>query len=124
MVRLTLAFAAGLVLLGLAGYFGTGTYSPTALIPAGFGILLGIAGLAGLKDPRRRQAMHVASAIGLLGLLAAVMGLIMRADKASREAIVSQALMAALCGTYFALCVKSFLDARARRRRSEQADGR
>jgi uncharacterized membrane protein YeaQ/YmgE (transglycosylase-associated protein family) len=115
MPQLTIVFAAALILLGLVGYFGTGTGSPTALIPAVFGAVLLVCGLAALRGKWRQHAMHVASASALLGFVGAVVGLILRANQAGATAIASQALMAALCGVYFGLCLKSFLDARARR---------
>jgi hypothetical protein len=121
MPQLTIVFGAALVLLGLVGYFGTGTPSPTALIPAVFGAVLLGCGLAAFRDAWRQHAMHVASASGLLGFVGAAVGLIMRANKAGAAALASQALMAALCGVYFGLCLKSFLDARARRR-SDQGE--
>ncbi len=41
MAKVTLIFAVLLVLLGLAGYVGTGSQHPTALIPTWFGLALG-----------------------------------------------------------------------------------
>jgi len=114
MPQLTLVFAAALILLGLIGYFGTDTASPTALIPAVFGAVLLVSGLAAFREPWRRHAMHVASASALLGFVGAAVGLIMRAHKAGAAAIVSQVAMAVLCGVYFGLCLKSFIDARVR----------
>ena len=48
MAKVTLVFALLLVALGLAGYLGTGSAHPTALIPAWFGLALGEA--AGAVD--------------------------------------------------------------------------
>ena len=118
MPLLTIVFAAALIVLGLVSYIGTGASSPTALIPCAFGLLLLAAGLAALRESWRTHAMHVASAVGLLGLLGAAVGLAMRAHKASGAAIASQAVMTGLCGVYFALCLKSFIDARIRRKTS------
>jgi hypothetical protein len=116
MPQLTIIFAAALILLGLIGFFGTGTTSPTPLIPAVFGAVLLGCGLAAFRDAWRQHAMHVASASALLGFVGAVVGLVMRANKAGAAAIASQAAMAVLCGVYFGLCLKSFIDARVRRR--------
>lgn len=125
MPQLTVVFAAALILLGLIGYFGTGTTSPTPLIPAVFGAVLLSCGLAAFRDAWRQHAMHIASASGLLGFVGAVVGLVMRADKAGAAAIASQVAMAVLCGAYFGLCLKSFIDARVRRQSdADDASGR
>lgn len=42
MAKVSLIFAALMIALGLAGFLGTGSQHPTALIPAGFGVALGI----------------------------------------------------------------------------------
>jgi hypothetical protein len=44
MAKVTLVFAVLLVALGLAGYLGTGSLHPTALIPAWIGLALGVFG--------------------------------------------------------------------------------
>ncbi len=116
MPQQTIVFAAALIVLGLVSFFATGADSPTALIPSGFGLALLLAGLAGLLPAWRRHAMHIASAVGLLGFVGAATGLVMRASEASATAIASQATMAVLCGVYFGLCLKSFVDARSGRK--------
>lgn len=64
-----------LIALGLGGYFGTGTSSLTALIPAAFGV--GIAGLGVMARGagKRKRAMHIAVAVAALGFIACVPGL-------------------------------------------------
>ena len=47
MAKVTLVFAVLLIALGLVGFFGTGSTHSTALIPAWFGLALGIWRLAG-----------------------------------------------------------------------------
>jgi hypothetical protein len=100
MAKVTLGFAAALILLGLIGYFGdapastvpvgndkTGNVeqtksesgsapaskgrSVTAMIPAVAGVLLGICGLLALNPRFLKHAMHAAAMVGLLGTLAA-----------------------------------------------------
>ena len=48
MARAALIFGILLILLGLVGYTTTGRTSPTALIPAGFGLLILVCGLVGV----------------------------------------------------------------------------
>src|SRR5262245_44127545 len=74
----TILFGLALIGYGLFLYFAQNPdKSPTALIPAFFGVaflLLGV--LASLKDSLRKHAMHLAAAIGLFGCIAGLgMGL-------------------------------------------------
>ena len=71
MARLTIFFGIVLILLGVFTYMGTGNQYPTSLIPAGFGLLLGILGvLARTIDMKKRALyMHIAVTVGLLGFL-------------------------------------------------------
>ena len=59
MAKVTLVFAALLIALGLAGYLGTGSQHPTALIPTWFGLALGVFGVF-RNQPQRgaAQAVH------------------------------------------------------------------
>ncbi len=71
MVKVTLVFAVLLIALGLAGYLGTGSAHPTALIPAWIGVALGFGGLLAISpsEKRRKMFMHINVTIGLLGFL-------------------------------------------------------
>src|SRR5579872_4196607 len=71
----TIGFGIVLIVLGMVGYFGSGMVSPTALIPAAFGLLLVIFGALARDDKRRKMAMHIAVTVGLLGFLGTVPGL-------------------------------------------------
>ncbi|MBN1211725.1 MAG: hypothetical protein JXA92_04035 [candidate division Zixibacteria bacterium] len=118
MPKITIVYAALLILLGLVGFFGFGRSSITALIPAFFGVLVLVAGLLALDKKLRRLAMHAASALSLLGFLGTVTGLIKLftlisgGEVARPAAVVSQAIMAILSLIFFILCLKSFIDAR------------
>ena len=113
-----------LIILGLIGY-GYGIYngnaSPTALIPAVFGVILMILGhLAQSKENLRQHLMHGAVIVGLLGFLATISSFLklpaLLAGTAERPAaVISQAIMALLCLVFVVLCVKSFIDARKNR---------
>ena len=112
MASKTIGFGVALILLGLAGFAASGGVAVTALIPAFFGVALVLLGLVARNEKRRKLAMHIAVVGGLLGFLGAVHSLITRASTAAAMAIAAQALMALLTGTFVALCVKSFIDAR------------
>jgi hypothetical protein len=129
MGRIAIGFGLALVAVGLAGYFGTGTKSLTALIPAGLGLALIALGALASRDRLRMHVMHAAALLGLLGLVGcAVMavpklpallreGHVTRADGTDATgAVLSQTATALLCGVFVALCVKSFIDARRPRR--------
>jgi hypothetical protein len=71
MPRLTLVFAAVLVVLGLVAYFGlqeAGDRSATALIPAFFGLVFGGLGLLAMRPGLRKHAMHGAAVLTLLAM--------------------------------------------------------
>jgi hypothetical protein len=125
MAKVTLVFAVLLALLGLAGYLGTGSQHPTALIPTWFGVALGIFGFLAISpsESRRKLFMHINVTIGLLGFLGA-------AIQAGREfahstltgggpnsiAVGAQITMAGLLFVYVVLCVRSFIAARRARK--------
>lgn len=121
MATTTIGFGFILIVLGLGGYFGTDRVSPTALIPAAFGVLLVLFGALARDERRRKMAMHIAVLVGLLGFLGTVSGLvelpmlIAGAPVARPAAVISKSIMAVLMAAYVAMCVKSFIDARRRR---------
>lgn len=121
MASTALTFGIALVLLGLIGYVATGADSPTALIPAAFGLVLAVLGFWARNPAKRKTAMHLAAGVGLLGFLGAVRGLVrlpalLSGEEVSRPAaVVSQSMMAGLCLIFVALCVRSFINARRNR---------
>ena len=74
MAKTTLIFAFLLIALGVAGFVGTGSAHPTALIPAAVGLLLGVFGYLAISpnERRRKLFMHVNVTIGLLGFLGTI----------------------------------------------------
>lgn len=117
MAQTTILFGAALTLLGLAGYFLTGTSSLTALIPAFFGLLLVVLGFLARGESMRKHAMHAAAAVALVGFAGALVPLLRTpAETRSAVALYSQLAMVVLTGIFVALCVKSFIEARKARR--------
>lgn len=121
LAKVTLVFAGLLVALGLAGYLGTGSQHPTALIPTWFGVALGIFGLLAISpsESRRKLFMHFNVTIGLLGFLGGAIEAIrgyLHARSAGLEpdqiALASKVTMAGLMLIYVILCVRSFIAAR------------
>ena len=121
MAKVTLLFAVLLIVLGLAGFFGTGSAHPPALIPAWFGLALGLFGLLAISpnESRRKLFMHINVTIGLLGFLGgaaeAVRGSVHAASAGQAPdavALASKLTMAGLMLIYVVLCVRSFIAAR------------
>jgi hypothetical protein len=104
-------------------------YKKTALIPAFFGLALALCGSLAFKDSRKKHAMHAAAMIGLLGCLGALamvakelVRLVSEGGSLKRPiAFGSQCVMAALCGVFLFLCIKSFIA--AKKARLAAADG-
>ena len=106
-----------LIAVGVIGYLygmSVGHASPTALIPAAFGLLLAILGfIARAKDDLRKHIMHVAVIIGLIGFVLPAGRLLMNLSSiAMTAAVLSQLAMAVICLVFVILSVKSFIDAR------------
>lgn len=113
-----------LILVGIIGYaygMSDGHASPTALIPAIFGILLAIFGfVAKAKENLRKHIMHAAVIVGLLGFLGTATSFLKipallngTADRPA--AVVAQLATAIISLVFVILCVKSFVDARRNR---------
>jgi len=122
----TVIFGSALVLLGLGGFLATGARAATALIPLFLGVPVVILGGVALKgsERARRHSMHAAVLLALLGFLGSAPGLIGIArllgggDVKRPAAAVMQGAMALICLVFIVLGVRSFLIARARRRRN------
>jgi hypothetical protein len=120
---LAIGFGVVLIIVGIASFILTGSTHPTSLIPAWFGIVLGLCGvLANTPDSRRRMLwMHIAVTVSLLGFLfpgfmairdwVAARG----APLAHPAAVEEQAAMAIICLIFTILCVRSFIAARRSR---------
>lgn len=107
-----------LVVLGVAGYVGTGATSVTALIPAFVGALFLILALVARNPDSRKHVMHAAVAIALLAVLGGVPRIIaaINAGDGQRPAVLAQIAMATILFVYIVLGVRSFIAARRARR--------
>jgi len=112
----------GLLLLavGAAGYWmqEPEPRSATALIPAGLGIVFVLLGLLAHNAALRKHAMHVAAALGLIGVAAALARLlpkVFRGEATLSLATICLSAMALICAIFVGLCVNSFVQARRRR---------
>lgn len=106
-----------MVLLGIVGYVNvmtTDRASLTALIPALFGIILAALGLAArVKEDLRKHLMHAAVVVALIGFIStAVMVSRRLSELTTSPAVISQAVMGAVCLIFVVLAIKSFAAAR------------
>lgn len=124
MAKLTLLFALLLIILGVVVFIATGSQAPTALIPAWFGVVLGILGLLARtpNGKRRMLFMHIAVTVGLIGVIfpgwRGLGDLIteMRGQLVLRPAAMKEELaMAGICLIFVLLCIRSFIAARRQR---------
>lgn len=123
MAGVTFIFGALLIATGVIGFAATGSHAPTALIPAGCGLIfLLLGGLARSREPKRRMLwMHIAVTIALLlflGTLRADIQVIELARGAvllRPVAIEEKAAMSLLCLLYVLLATRSFINARRER---------
>lgn len=102
-------------------------FSPTALIPAGEGVLLILFGLIARNPKARMHAMHGAALVGLLGGAMATVMFVILVSKAlgGTEQPVSKWVslggMSLLSIVFVVLCVNSFIAARRARKAGEAA---
>jgi hypothetical protein len=109
-----------LAAIGAAGYVMSDMVSPTALIPAAFGVVIAMLGLYGRDPARRRTAMHLAMGIALVGILGSIGGVFTLAGavasgSAPGLAALSRASMAIVLILYLTMGVRSFVAARRAR---------
>lgn len=123
MARLTIVFGILLILLGLIGFVSTGNAHPTALIPAGLGVVFALLGAAATTpDPKKRMLwMHISVTVALLAFLGTLPAGV-QAFRLSHgtqyphpAAILEKAAMSLLCLIYVLFCVRSFINARVNR---------
>jgi peptidoglycan/LPS O-acetylase OafA/YrhL len=116
--RVTLLIGVLLAFVGIFFFLYTNSEHPTALIPAGFGVLFILLGLLAAMENLRKHMMHAAAALALIGTVLGVVRLIPGPTQGKEAAFIETAILTGLCALLLLLCVKSFID--ARRRRSQQ----
>jgi uncharacterized membrane protein (UPF0136 family) len=124
MAKITIVFGVLLIVLGLVGYFGTGSAHPTALIPTWWGLALCVGGFLAISPSERRRKifMHINVTIGALGCIGAFVEAL-RGYSAARsagldpdmKAFAAKLALAILLLIYVNLCVRSFIAVRRAR---------
>ena len=117
MPNIAILFGRLLILLGIIGYgYGmyTGNASLTALIPAGFGLVLMILGHASnARENLRKHLMHVAVLVGVIGFAIPTWRILSKISEFSLTFASAMLIsMAVLCLAFVVLCVNSFVNAR------------
>jgi hypothetical protein len=115
-----MVFGVLMTLLGIVLYVVSNMVSPTALIPAAFGVpllILGAVGWAG-GAKARMHTMHGAAMVGLVGVVASLVVLGKRLSSGTEWnlAMTGMALLALLNAIFVGLCVNSFIAARRARK--------
>ena len=113
----SIIFGSLLILIGIIGYIHglmTEHASPTALIPAAFGIVMLILGfIAKSNEGLRKHMMHAAVLIAILGFIMTAGRLLMKLSELNLgAAALSQLSMAVVCLLFVILSVRSFVAAR------------
>lgn len=101
-----------LTLLGIIAYLASATVSITAMIPAFIGTPLFLLGAAAQNERWRKDMMHAAAVLSLVGLAGACLRMISSAGSAGTLALVSLVTMAVLCLVFLLFAVRSFIQAR------------
>lgn len=123
MAKLTIVFGVLLIVLGLIGFISTGSAHPTALIPAGLGVIFILFGvLANTEDSKKRMLwMHISVTVALLAFLG-TLSADFQAVRMSHgteyphpAAVLEKAAMSLLSLIYVLFCVRSFINARIKR---------
>jgi hypothetical protein len=119
MAKLTMAFGVVLIVVSLGFWLALGRAEMAALHPAGIGVLLLICGaLANTENPKKRMLwMHIAVTLGLIGFLTTGIRAVIELVKGTAFTVNplgfdERALVAAICGVFVAMCVRSFIAAR------------
>ena len=127
MLKITFGYAITLIVLGFAffGYVqwrdGAGAKGATALIPAYVGGVAFIVACLAIIPKWRMHAMHVAVLIGLLGVLAGVMGVVTLVKwfggaEVRALAMTQQLILGGISLAFVFACVRSFIAARRARK--------
>jgi hypothetical protein len=116
-MTLTSVYCGGLlIIIAIAGYLygiSTGHASPTALIPAAFGLALIILGVIGkAKESLRKHMMHVAVLIALAGCIIPAVRVLRMSEFTFNSAVIAQIAMSLVCLAFVVLSVRSFINAR------------
>jgi hypothetical protein len=122
MAKLTIVFGVLLILLGLIGFVSTGSEHPTALIPAGLGVIFILFGvMANTPDSKKRMLwMHISVTVALLAFLGTIpadidsIRLSRGVEFPHPAAVLEKAAMSLLCLIYVLFCIRSFINARLR----------
>ena len=96
------------------------TKIPTALIPAGVGLLFELFGAISLSKPGlRKLLMHLAAMLGVLGTIGGFAPAVMRKFDFSQTAVIVGLAMSVICLVFTLLCVRSFIAARKARQAAQ-----
>ncbi len=103
-----------LIALGLWGYLGSTSPSPTALIPVGFGIIFALVTPSLRKD--NKTVAHVVVLLTIILAIALIVPLLGAINRDDAIAVVRTGVMLAGCVAALIIYIRSFIEARRSRR--------
>jgi membrane-bound ClpP family serine protease len=125
MTKITIGFGVLLIAIAGWGFMATGSEHPTALIPAGFGLVFVLFGvLSNSSDPKKRMLwMHISVTVALLLFIFLIKSdfqvfeLARGANNLPHPVAIEEKAAASLLSLLYVLfCVRSFILARRARR--------
>jgi uncharacterized membrane protein len=129
MAIITMVIGVVLIALGLGGYVYIEFTHHTALIPVALGVILVVLGVLARNENMRKHSMHAAMLFALLGFIGsawrAIPGMVKHISGDELEypgAPYINFAIALVCALLVALGIKSFVDAR-RRRKADVSEG-
>jgi zinc transporter ZupT len=113
---IAILFGVLLSILGVVIFALAEAKSLTALFPTYFGVALIFSGVMARNEKARKHAMHLAALLGLVGLIGGVVMGVFSLSRSRPATVWAGSLgMAALCGVFLVLCIRSFIAARRAR---------
>jgi hypothetical protein len=106
-----------LLALGIIFYVATSAVSYTALIPSIFGAALCLCAYLAAKETYRKNAMHAATIVALIGMIASAPGFYQLVPLAfgnpieRPSAVAEQAVMCILCAAFVLTAAKCYREA-------------
>jgi hypothetical protein len=123
MILKTLFVAALMIAVGVYGYTSQdpNKASPTAAIPAAFGVVMAVCAVIAVSPSRRKHAMHAVAVLSLFGAIGSLYPVVKRAMQEkpidlAEPAVQVSLVSSILCLILLIFCVRSFIAARKARR--------
>lgn len=121
MARVGIVFGIVLCCLSVVGLVGTSEKYPTQFIPMMMGVPVLFCGVVALNPHRRRNAMHVAMVIALVGAVCSSVSAsfcslqLASGDQVNQYSYRLLMMMSVICGVFVAICLVSLIQTNRRK---------